>query len=230
MNGIIDFYLSYILENESILLEKKSKKPIIPFQVQYILNRGLATSAVFLPGGIIYLVTRKLYDLYDYKCAVKCYIIKDTSNKSICFKRCNLKSIADVISKVENELKDCEFTGNPTRCQKRLNKVLVYWKDLEIDAQEGLALKIQRLKSKLKMKHKVKLREQEGQVAKKLLRYIMLISDDIIMLIHKKKDIIKRKYKNRDEIIKRIDEQIKDKRQKLLRAKIKLQRLRAGNQ
>lgn len=228
MNDILDFYLSYILENENLLLEKKSKKPIIPFQVQYILNRGLAASAVFLPGGIIYLVTRKLYDLYDYKCAVKCYIIKDTSNKSICFKRCNLKSIADVISKVENELRDCDFTKNPDRCRKRLSKVLLYWKELEIDAQEGLQLKIQRLKNKIKMKTKIK--EGEEKVVAKLLRYIMLVSDDIILLMNKKKHIIKQKYRDRDEIIKRIDAQIKDKRQKLLRAKIKLQRIRSGKQ
>lgn len=228
MNGILDFYLSYIRENENLLLEKKNKKPIIPFQVQYILNRGLAVSAVFLPGGIIYLVTRKLYDLYDYKCAVKCYIIKDTSNKSICFKRCNLKSITDVISKVESELHDCEFTKNPERCRKRLSKVLIYWKELEIDAQEGLKLKIQRMKNKLKIKTKIK--EGEEKVAAKLIRYMMLMSDDIIILMNKKKEVIKRKYENRDEIIKRIDKQIKDKRLKLLNVKIKLQRLRAGKQ
>ena len=82
MNHITELYLEYISNNEYNLLEaKKNKPPVISYQVRYILDKGLATAAVFLPGGVLYFVTRKLYDMYDYKCAVNCYIIKDTKNE-----------------------------------------------------------------------------------------------------------------------------------------------------
>lgn len=225
MKHITELYLEYISNNESNLLEaKKNKAPVISYQVQYILDKGLATAAVFLPGGVLYFVTRKLYDMYDYKCAVKCYIIKDTKNKSICFKRCNLKSIEDVIKKVQSEFDDCTHTGNPDRCRKRLGKVLLYWKELQIDSEAKLQTKLK----KMQLRKMSKVNEQEQRLAAKLLRYIMLMSDDILILANKKKQVIKQKYRNRDEIIKNINQKIEEKKKKIAAAKVKLQQLRSG--
>jgi len=59
-----------------------------------------------------------------------------------------------------------------------------------------------------------KVNEQEQRLAAKLLRYIMLMSDDILILANKKKQVIKQKYRNRDEIIKNINQKIEEKKKK----------------
>ncbi len=225
MSNITELYLEYISNNVNNLLEyKKNKPPVISYEVRYILDKGLATAAVFLPGGVLYFVTRKLYDMYDYKCAVDCYIIKNNKNKTICFKRCNLKSIENVIKKVQSEFYDCDHTGNPDRCRKRLGKILLYWKELQIDSEAKLQTKLK----KLQLRKMSNVNEQEQKMVAKLLRYIMLMSDDILLLANKKKQVIKQKYKNRDEIIKNINEKIIDKKKKIAAAKLKLQQLRSG--
>ena len=69
------------------------------------------------------------------------------------------------------------------------------------------------------------LSEQEEQLARKLAKYIMLMADDALLLISKKRAVIKQ-YGQNSELVKKISDEIEDKKKKIEKAKQKLKLLK----
>lgn len=71
------------------------------------------------------------------------------------------------------------------------------------------------------------LSEQESQLINKLTRYIVLMADDVLLLASKKRAAIK-KFGHNVEIVRKLTDEIENKKEKIKQAKAKLNKIKYG--
>jgi hypothetical protein len=93
--------------------------------IKIALTSGIAGAIIVTPGGIpIALLTRKLYQMYNWKCGYNCKINKKIKDKKLCYKKCNVKSLEKVEDMLKSEISKCKnFKAQKYSEDKITNKI-----------------------------------------------------------------------------------------------------------
>lgn len=135
-----------LLFEEENYVPKVPKVPKPSGMIKKILNMGIVTAAVAIPGGLtLYSAINYLLDDYNYNCALNC---DDEEYESLCNRKCKLKSLNYIVMKLGAEYKKCDNTTNPVKCRKRLLSIIKEYRNRRNKVQANLHLA--QLKARMK--------------------------------------------------------------------------------
>ena len=123
-------YQTYLLKKSIIdgLLEDV-KPPKRDPRIEKWMRVGLAVmTGVLIPlPGTTELIFF-LFDSHRYECAIKCKRDKSTKNQELCRVKCKLQAAAWIVKYMEKEYRKCSKSKRPNKCEKRISKYIITWK------------------------------------------------------------------------------------------------------
>ncbi len=118
-------YLKFLSDNH---LNEDLKIPKTDPKLQKIISVGLSIASLAVPIPGLTLAINQLSDLNIYKCRINCEKIENIKNKSLCYTKCKYKATKWSVSYIEKELSKCNRTKKPSKCRKKLFKMLMTYK------------------------------------------------------------------------------------------------------
>ena len=114
-----------------------------------VLETGFIALLVLLPvvGIDTVILIRYLKHAYNYKCELDCRKSK-VKDKKLSYCRCDYESSKKMVERLKDELKVCKTTIDPSKCRRKIFKLLEMWKQKLVAAE--IKLKTQEKISKQK--------------------------------------------------------------------------------
>ncbi len=134
---VLDISSSELLELLANVVEKDEphvKPPSIDPKKEQTFRRVIYLGLWVLPVPFFNDFINYLLKKYNYACLAKC-LNKPNVNKEICYKQCRYLSTKMSVDFLEKQMGSCDKHKKPTKCKKKILKLLSDWKQRQVDAQ-----------------------------------------------------------------------------------------------
>lgn len=121
-------------KNKSSDIEQYVKPPTIDPRKEKKIRQAMYLGLWVLPIPFFNDLINYIAKKYNYACMAKCL---NTANapKDLCYKQCRYLSTKQSVDFLEKQLTDCKKHKKPSKCQKKIFKLLKDWKQREVDAK-----------------------------------------------------------------------------------------------
>lgn len=121
----IQSYLNLCFEEH---LTENLKPPKTDPHLQKTITTGLAVASLAVPIPGLTLAISQISDVNIYKCRIRCEQAEHIKNKNLCYARCKYEATKWSVNYLERELNKCNRTKKPSKCRKKLFKMLMTYK------------------------------------------------------------------------------------------------------